>query len=343
MAAQEGGNAREDQTKPKTAALCAWCDAPRAAGPTCPKCSANYEKAARIKSGKRSQPLAKPLKVNESEELWGERFMNEWAPVNDPAFEQKLCVWVIPCMLGLTFLMEAFGVGDGMLRIVFGMPVHELGHAIVGWLSGFNSVPTLWKTLIPENRGYIGPLILLAGSGYLIYYARLKSNGGLMLMGVSSLILQCIGTLFLELNTALLLVTWGGDGVGMMLAIGLMAGFSFGKQTGWYKDYLRWGFAFIGAAAFADITSPWWTSLSDLSAVPYGMTGGTHTDTYKLIHSHGWQMEEVINRYVTLSVVCGFVLVAFYVRGIKQAKQAVLCRKAAAALEGSSSQKTGEV
>ncbi|MFT7218702.1 MAG: hypothetical protein ACI8Z1_000313 [Candidatus Azotimanducaceae bacterium] len=342
MSTQDGGNAREDQAKRQTTALCAWCDAPRAAGSTCPKCGADYEKAARIKSGKRSQPLSKPSKVNEREQLHVERFMNEWAPVKDPAFEQQLSSWVIPCMLGLTFLMEAVGVGDGMLRIVFGMPVHELGHAIVGWLSGFNSVPTLWKTLIPENRGYIAPLILLAGSGYLIYYARLKSNGGLMLTGVTALILQFIGTFILELNTARLLVTWGGDGVGMMLAVGLMAGFSFGKRTGWYKDYLRWGFAFIGAAAFADITSPWWASLSDLSAVPYGMTGGTHTDTYKLIHSHGWKMDDVINRYVTLSVVCGFVLMAFYVRGIKQAKKAVLWLKAVTALEGSNSQETLE-
>lgn len=342
MATQDGGNAREDQAKPKTTALCAWCDAPRAAGPTCQKCGADYEKAARIKSGKRFQPLPKPSKVNEREPLHVERFMNEWEPVKDPAFEQQLSVWVIPCMLSVTLLMEAVGVGDSMLRIVFGMPVHELGHAIVGWLSGFNSVPTLWKTLIPENRGYIAPLILLAGSCYLIYYARLKSNGGLMLMGASSLILQFIGTFVLELKTALLLVTWGGDGVGMMLAIGLMAGFSFGKRTGWYKDYLRWGFAFIGAAAFADITSPWWASLSDLSAVPYGMTGGTHTDTYKLIHSHGWQMDEVINRYVTLSVVCAVVLTAFYIRGIRLAMKAVQYRKKVTVLEGSDFQGAGQ-
>jgi hypothetical protein len=312
---------------------CAWCSAPRGPGPICAKCGVDYEEAAQIKAGKKVATAPRQSKKAERAELQQQRFIAAWQPVKDPGLEYKLCLFVIPGMLGLTFLMEIMGVGGGLLRIVFGMPVHEFGHALVGWFSGFNSIPTLWKTLIPEDRGFIAPVLLFASVCYLINFARLNGHGGLLLIGVLLLFLQFIGTFVLDKDTAQVLVTWGGDGVGMMLAIVLMAGFCFDKHTNWYTGYLRWGFAFIGAAAFADIVSPWWVSLNDLSAVPYGASGGNHTDTYKLINYYGWSMDSVINRYVTLSVVCMLVLLPFYIRGIRQAARAVEMHRSSAAAD----------
>ena len=199
------------------------------------------------------------------------------------------------------------------------MPVHEVGHAVVGWICGYNSVPTLWQTIVPRDQGFIAPVILFGGICYLINYARINAHGGLFLAGVILLGLQFTGTFILEKQTANSLITWGGDGVGMILAMGLMAAFRFDKRTGWYKGYLRWGFAFIGAAAFADMVSPWWVSLNDISAVPYGQSGGNHTDTYKLMNYHGWSMDDVIHRYVALSVVCMVILAIFCANGIRQA------------------------
>jgi len=310
--------------------VCAWCSAPRGPGLICDKCGVDYEKAAQIKAGKKVETAPRKSKKAERAEQAQQRFLDAWQPVKDPALEYKLCLFVFPGMLALTFLMEITGFGGGLLRIVFGMPVHEFGHAVVGWFTGFNSIPTLWKTLIPEDRGFIAPVILLAGVCYLINFARLNAHGGLLLIGVLLLFLQFIGTFVLDKDTAQVLVTWGGDGVGMMLAIVLMAGFNFDKHTNWYTGYLRWGFAFIGAAAFADIVSPWWVSLNDLSAVPYGASGGIHTDTYKLINYYGWSMDSVINRYVTLSVVCMLVLAPFYIRGIKHAAKAIEMRRVSA-------------
>ncbi len=309
--------------------LCAWCNKPRTTGPTCPSCGADYEKAARIKSGIKPAPAQtqSESRVTSKPQDPDERFVQEWDAVEDPAFEHQLCLWVLPAMLGIALLMEIADVGSGMLRVVFGMPVHELGHAVAGWFSGFASIPTLWKTLVPESRGWIAPVILFAAIGYLLFTAQRKGNGTLLILGGALLFLQFIGTVALELKTAKMLVTWGGDGVGMMLAVALMAGFNFGKQTGWYKDYLRWGFVWIGAAAFADISTPWWASLDDISNVPYGLTGGNHTDTYKLMHYHGWEMNEVINRYVTVSVLCAIALVVFYIHGIRQAGKAVQLRQ----------------
>jgi len=307
-------------------AICAWCNAPRTLGPVCQKCGADYEKAARIKAGVKPEAKPRTSKAAEREASRNQRLLAAWDPVKDPVYEHQLCLWVLPCMLGLTFAMEIAGIGDSMLRIVFGMPVHEFGHAVVGWLCGFNTIPTLWKTLIPENQGFIAPALLFAGTCYAINYARLRANGYLLLAGVLLFVVQFSGTFILDKQTSRMLITWGGNGMGMILAIALMAGFSFNKHTSWYSGYLRWGFAFIGAAAFADIAWPWWASLSDISAVPYGTTGGNPTDTYKLIHTHGWQMEEVVNRYVTFSVICMCVLTFFYLKGLRQATKVIELR-----------------
>ena len=308
-------------------AVCAWCGESRVAGPLCPECGADYEKAAQIKAGKKAESAPRKSKKELRAKEQEERFIEAWAPVKDVNFEYKLCLFAVPGLLAFCFLLEMVGIGDGMLRIVFGMPVHEMGHALVGWFSGFNSIPSLWFTSIPEDRGYIASVLVFGGLCYLANFARMNAHGGLLMLGVLLLILQFIFTIVIAQGTAHVAVTWGGDGVGFMLATVLMIGFNFDKQTNWYKGYLRWGFAFIGAAAFADLVTPWWRSLSDISHVPYGVTGGTHTDTYKLMVYHGWTMDEVIHRYVNLSVLCMLVFAGFYVRGIKQAGKAVTLRR----------------
>lgn len=315
------------------AAKCAWCGEPRGAGATCPECGADYEKAARIKAGKKAETKSAPNKAQIRAEAREANTIAAWSPVKDVAFERQLCLFAVPAMLAACLLLEVIGVGDALFRIVFGMPVHEMGHAVAGWFTGYNSVPTLWKTIIPENRGYIAPLLLFAGLCYLLNYARVHAYGGLFLLVVVLLLLQFIGSLVLSKGSAQVMIIWAGDGLGIMLATALMIGFNFDKQTNWYKGYLRWGFAFIGAAAFADMVVPWWKSLSDISHVPYGTTGGNHTDTYKLMVYYGWSMDEVIHRYVYLSVVCGVVLSIFQYAGIQRVTRVIALRRKLAAEE----------
>src|SRR3982751_5447024 len=45
---------------PMAADACAWCSAPRAEGPSCPRCGANYAKAAQIKTQGHASPAPAP-------------------------------------------------------------------------------------------------------------------------------------------------------------------------------------------------------------------------------------------------------------------------------------------
>ncbi len=243
-----------------------------------------------------------------------------WQFVKDPALEMKLCIGVIPGFLLFWLIVYVTGVGTGFQRIVFAMPIHELGHATAGWFCGYSAIPTVWKTLVPESRGFIAPVLLLAAIGYGGFYAFQHKHLGWMLACASLVLLQLIGTFGLESKTSKMFITFSGDGLGMVLAIILMSTFYFGKSTQLYKGWLRWGFVCIGAATFIDIFPSWVQALSDVTHVAMGEQEGTHSDPYQLRYYHGWKMDDMIGTYVNIGVSLCLVQAGVYAWGLRRAK-----------------------
>jgi len=313
------------------AATCPWCNAPRAAGPTCPGCGANYAKAQQIRTSGRAQiaqpepaaaaplpPAAKlPLSEEEIKAILGTK---DERAVEDPAFEFKLCVAAIPAMLVVALLFHL--VLPGLQRNFLGMPIHELGHALSAWFCGYFAIPTLWKTIVAAERGWLMPLVLGGGLGYAIYRAY---TAGKMLLAVfcgALLAAQAIGTFYIKESTAQMLFTFGGDGIGMVLATLLMCTFFFGKRTQLYKGALRWGFLAIGAAAFVDMFTIWWKARTSTSVIPFGEIEGVGlSDPMKLLESHGWSTQVMVSRYVTVGVLCLAALALVYAWGVRRAWQ----------------------
>lgn len=263
---------------------CAWCDSPKQHGLVCPNCGADYAKAEAIKNKGKAEPIIPP----KSEETEGSSFQINTPPipVKDPGFEKMVCLIALPAMLVIAMLVQITGFLAGMQRIVFGMPVHEMGHAVTGWLCGFNSIPSLWVTVSSGERGYISSIVVLAALLMLTRYALVNKKPAWLIPAVIILLLQLYGTLIISENTADMLITVGGDAMGLILATLLMVIFYLGKDTQLYKGSLRWGFLAIGAAAFMDIFTPWYNR--DISAIGYGMTGNIHTDSFKMINVHLW-------------------------------------------------------
>jgi hypothetical protein len=242
-----------------------------------------------------------------------------WATVDDAELEWKFCLGAIPITLCIALAFNASGLGSALQRIFLTMPVHEFGHAVTAWFCGYAAIPTLWKTVIPDTRGFIAPLALAGALGYMVYRAYHTHRVPLLYAGVALLILQAIATLGIKAQTAQMLITFGGDGMGMILATLLMASFFFGKQTQLYKGALRWGFVAIGAAAFVDIYATWWRARKDEGAIPYGTTGGMATDAMKLVDDHGWTLQLLVHRYVVLGICCLIVLAIVYAWGVRNA------------------------
>lgn len=301
-------------------ATCPWCSAPRSGGTTCPRCGADYAKAEQIKAQGRATVAAPaativvpPVAVPS-----GEPDVME-GRIEDPRLELWFCAAGIPAalLLGVLFHLAL----PGLQRIFLAMPVHELGHAAAAWFCGYFAIPTLWKTItFSESRDFIAPVALFGALGFLIFKAHVRENRALLALGIVLLALQATGTFFVKARTAQMLIVFGGDGFGMVLATALMATFFFGKTTQIYRGSLRWGFLAIGAGAFADMFGTWWAARSDFGAVPFGeMEGVGLSDATKLVDWYNWPTEVMIRRYVALGLCCLAVLAAVYAWGVWRA------------------------
>ena len=312
---------------------CPWCSAPRDTGPDCPRCGANYAKAEAIKAQGRATPttaLPQPAAAStDPQPLIYTEAPAEWQPVSDPLLEWKFCMAAIPLAMVAAMLFHASGMGAMLQRIFLTMPVHEFGHAVTAWFCGYSAVPTLWKTLIPETRGLIAPITLACAISYLMFRGYQLHRRSLLCTGNALLALQGIGTLVIKPDTANMLITFGGDGMGMILSILLMSSFFFGKHTQLYKGSLRWGFVVIGATAFVDIYATWWKARRDDNAIPYGTMDGMASDSMKLVEAHGWTLQTLVQRYVVLGVCCLIVLALVYAWGVWRAKSELEARRLA--------------
>jgi len=255
--------------------------------------------------------------------------VDEWKEVGDPELEWKFCIAAIPIALCFAVAFHASGLGQVLQRIFLTMPVHELGHAVTAWFCGFGAIPSLWKTVVFDSRGFGTPLALVSAIGYVIYHAHRTNRLPLVYAGGALIVLQAIATLGIKPDTARMLVAFGGDATGMVLATLLMGSFFFGKRTQLFKGSLRWGFVVIGAAAFVDMFATWLKSRSDDSAIPYGTTGGMATDAMTLVDTYGWTLPTLVHRYFVLGLCCLVALAMVYAWGVWKAKSAMNARRLA--------------
>jgi len=312
-------------------ATCAWCSAPRDTGTNCPRCGANYEKAEAIRSTGRAAAIVQPETTVEDlvfvDAAHAEEAPDEWKNVRDPELERKFCIAAIPVALILGAIFKASEFGAMLQRMFMGMPLHELGHAIAAWFCGFFAIPTLWFTPVAETRGLLTPLALAGAIGYMIYRAHGVGRMPLVFLGCALLLLQGIGTLGINPDTARAVYIFCGDGGGMILATLLMASFFFGKRTQLYKGSVRWGLVVIGAGAFNDIFGTWWRARGDDQNIPYGTSAGRPSDSMWLIDDHGWTAQSLTNGYLLLGACCLIVLAVVYARGVWRAGKEVEARQ----------------
>lgn len=240
--------------------------------------------------------------------------------IDDPQTEFRMCVAAIPGMLLLGVVFHHFEWGSWLQRLLFTMPVHELGHAVTAWLCGFGAIPTVWITHVMEERGFVAPLAVFAAIAWTIHRGWQAEDRRLLLAGALTLLLQAVCTLGLHEDTARALIVFGGDGMGMALAVLLMGSFFFGRDTQLYRGSLRWGFVTIGAAAFVDISATWWLAHRDRTEIPF-MTrdNGLESDALRLVNEFGWTEAALVNRHILACLACIFVLALVYAWGVRRA------------------------
>lgn len=294
---------------------CQWCGAPsRDAGSAkCSRCGAVYAKAAALAAGL-------PAMATET------RATDAAVPVSDVAassapqvdsVELQLRIWFVPLCFGLSLLLHGMCGGRFLQRLLFTMPLHELGHAVTAWFCGFSAMPLFWQTRIVDHRSLGLPLLMAAGIATMFVRGMRARDRGWVVFASCLGFAQFVGTLVLSAASARALVTFGGDAGAMVLATALVSTFCLGEDTPIKQGQLRFGFVAIGSVAYVDVFSSWWAARRDWGVIPFGeMEGVGLTDPTKLTDTYGWSIDAMVDRYVTLGVACACVFVVVWIGGI---------------------------
>ncbi|WP_164014762.1 hypothetical protein [Pyxidicoccus trucidator] len=319
---------------------CPRCQAPRGPGPECPRCGVIYAKAdaraAREAATKQAAPPAEAVAPTPEEPFlvdpaWlvrpGElrsdvlpQATPDWdAGADEAAYERKLHMWVIPVVL-----LVSYGAVEGPLGFVvrlFTMPLHELGHAVSGWLCGIVAIPTLWKTL-NLGRSYLAAALAAAGLGFWVFRAWKARRWNHVAAGGGLLFVQLVGTLFLSWPSAMVVFSFGGDAGMMLLGTALMTTMYARPGSYLHEHGLRWGFVVIGGTSFMDGFLTWWRARTDFAEIPFGQNEGVGlSDASRLVDEHGWDEGALIRRYVALGVACLVFLAVLYTVKLVQGRR----------------------
>jgi hypothetical protein len=231
----------------------------------------------------------------------------------EAATEFKYRLLALPLALLVARLVAgtSLRVAAGMLAMV----LHESGHAITAWLTGRWAVPMLWVTMHGEERSWSIVLCLTAAIIFGGFLAWKTEHWGWVCAASALLILQ-ITILSAHIDGAL--IVFGGDGGAMVLATILMATFYAPRESALYQNWgLRWGLLVIGALTFMYVYRLWSGPFED---IPFGEIEGVNlSDPSLLTQMYGWNVAQLIDRYLLLAKVCFVVLFGLYVWGLVSA------------------------
>jgi hypothetical protein len=251
--------------------------------------------------------------------------MTSWDRHDDFAdleLEWKLRAIAVPAAIAIAIAFHAFPLGHMLQRTWLSMMVHETGHAVTALLCGFPAVPTLWVTRIAAHQSLLATGLVALLVGALGLRAWQADRRLLAAITGAVLVVQAWWTFGLEAADQRTLITFAGDGGGMVLGTALMTTFFAGRDSQLYRGALRWGFLAIGAAAYVDTFATWWTARTEPGVIPFGEIEGVGlSDPSKLNEWSGWSVDDIVDRYVTLGVACAIVLAVVWAWQVRAAQR----------------------
>lgn len=227
--------------------------------------------------------------------------------------------WGVPVALAVMGLLALTGPGGFLVRVFFGMWLHELGHALASWVCGVVAVPLPWVTMGGQGRSPIFVVLLLGGLGALGW--RWWQAGKRQLVAVPAVLagLLLLGVL-VPFRHATTFIVFAGDGGALVLGTLLMlSAMLLPDRARLARGGLRWGFLVIGAGAFMDALLTWVRAWRDWAELPFGRSeSGGLSDALRLVDVSGWSEAGLVRSYLALGLACLAVLAAVTVRRLTQ-------------------------
>jgi len=236
-------------------------------------------------------------------------------PEAEPVEEYRLRLIAVPLTLGVAALFSRSQMGQALQRLFFGMPLHELGHALTALALGFLAFPLPWRTAMGDGRSPMLVGLLLGAAGALVVLGRRAERTGWVLGGAALGGVVLLG-LLVAARDARALIAFAGDAGALVLGTLLMATVFTAPSSRFRQGWLRWGLLVIGAAAYADVASSWWAARRDPGEIPFGqMEGVGLSDASALVQTYGWSERALVGRYLWVAGLCLLALGALWVVG----------------------------
>jgi hypothetical protein len=232
--------------------------------------------------------------------------------------ELRLRAFAVPLALLIAALFSRSQFGHALQRLFFGMPLHELGHALTAVAVGIPAFPLPWVTPMGNGRSPVLVGLLLGGAAMLVYLGRRAERRSWVVGGASLMGLLLLGQLVPE-AAARMLITFAGDAGAMVLGTLLMATVFTEASSPFRRGALRWGLLVIGAAAFSDVASTWLAARRDPGEIPLGELEGVGlSDASKLVETYGWSERALVGRYLWVAGLClAAIAVLWALRGVR--------------------------
>jgi hypothetical protein len=304
---------------------CPRCGATRAAGPDCPRCGVIYDRARPALEAPAPLPVdpgAAALEaVGDARGPLPGREPARWRGEVDDARRELLARAIAPpAALLVAWALVSTGAGHALVRTFVAMWVHELGHAVAAWWSGFGALPGPWRTLVSAERMPLVVIALAAALAVLAWRGFSASRPAWMALSAAGLAAQIVCTL-LRPGAARAWITFGGDAGCMVLGAVLVATMWTDPEGPLARGWLRWGFLGLGACALVDALDTWIRARLDRGLLPLGEIEGVGlSDASTLMDVQGWTAGVLTGRYLTLGVACLAALGVGYVAGLVQAR-----------------------
>lgn len=214
------------------------------------------------------------------------------------------------------------GLSAFFSRTFFGMWVHEFGHAITSWWCGYFAFPGPWRTITGHERNLGVIVAVVVVTSAVLFYGVRARRFAWVVAGALGAVAFVAGTIIASAKTASMAITFGGDAANLILGPLLVLTMQLPREHPIKKRWLHWGFVVIGAFAFADVAQTWLRARNDFAEIPFGNIDGVgFSDASKLVEDHHWSETQLVNRYCTLALLGGVVLVVGQVLGVRAARR----------------------
>lgn len=220
---------------------------------------------------------------------------------------------VVP-IVALLLAMVGFVVPlFGPARVFF----HEMGHAVIGWLTSRRATPFILWTNVSLHPSVVAGICVAFLLGVMIWAGVRERRYFMPVVAGMLLCLQGIFTFVLSTRTYEKLFFFGGIGGEFYLSALVIVAFHYELPQRLYWPVLRFFALPVAMYAFLAATFQWWGILYNPRLAPFGTAmhgqedaGG---DLNRLYADFGWSVPYMAKVFLTIALICGGVMLLNYV------------------------------